>query len=138
LSQGQELVVSAPELVTVRIDERAVQVPKGTGIVETALAAGIEIPVFCYEPRLGDPVGACRMCLVELEGVPKLQTGCTLTATDGMVVKDGAHVREGRGRPERDARVHPRQPSARLPVCDKGGECPLQDLTFRYGPAIRG
>ena len=66
------------ELVRVTIDERDVHVPKGTGIVETALAAGIEIPVFCYEPRLGAPVGACRMCLVEVEGMPKLQTGCTL------------------------------------------------------------
>src|SRR5207247_5248215 len=79
--------MSAPELVTVKIDERSVQVPKGTGLVETAAAAGIEIPVFCYEPRLGAPVGACRMCLVEVEGMPKLQAGCTLTAQDGMVVK---------------------------------------------------
>src|ERR1041384_2236075 len=79
--------VSAPELVTVTVDDVEVQVPKGTGLVETALAAGIEIPVFCYEPRLGPPVGACRMCLVEVEGMPKLQAGCTLTAQDGMVVK---------------------------------------------------
>ena len=76
--------MSAPEVVTVVVDGREVQVPKGTGVVETALAAGIEIPVFCYEPRLGPPVGACRMCLVDVEGAPKLQTGCTLTATDGM------------------------------------------------------
>src|SRR4051812_50117608 len=75
------------ELVRVTIDERDVHVRKGTGIVETALAAGVEIPVFCYEPRLGAPVGACRMCLVEVEGMPKLQTGCTLTAQDGMAVK---------------------------------------------------
>src|SRR5207245_582764 len=68
------------ELVRVTIDERDVHVPKGTGIVETALAAGVEIPVFCYEPRLGAPVGACRMCLVEVEGMPELQTGCTRTA----------------------------------------------------------
>ena len=54
--------------------------PKGTGLVETAAAAGIEIPVFCYEPRLGPPVGACRMCLVEVEGLPKLQAGCSLGA----------------------------------------------------------
>ena len=59
---------ASPELVTVTIDERQVQVPKGTGMVETAAAAGIEIPVFCYEPRLGPPVGACRMCLVEVGG----------------------------------------------------------------------
>src|SRR5215216_8115617 len=79
--------MSAVETVTVVVDGREIQVPKGAGVVETALAAGIEIPVFCYEPRLGPPVGACRMCLVEVEGMPKLQTGCTLTAQDGMVVK---------------------------------------------------
>ena len=53
----------------------------------TDVVAGVEIPVFCYEPRLGPPVGACRMCLVEIEGLPKLQAACTLTAQDGMVVK---------------------------------------------------
>src|SRR3982751_2789476 len=79
--------MSAAELVTVTVNERSVQVPKGTGMVETAAAAGIEIPVFCYEPRLGAAVGACRMCLVEIEGMPKLQAGCTLSAQDGMVVK---------------------------------------------------
>src|SRR5207245_5233971 len=63
------------ELVRVRIDEFEVHVPKGTGLVETALAAGVEIPGFSYEPRLGEPIGACRMCLVEVEGMPKLQAG---------------------------------------------------------------
>jgi NADH-quinone oxidoreductase subunit G len=127
--------VSAPELVTVTIDERKVQVPKGTGIVETAAAAGIEIPVFCYEPRLGEAIGACRMCLVEVEGgPPKPQAGCTLTALDGMVVKT-ARTSE-MARVAQDATLefilvnHPLD----CPVCDKGGECPLQDLTFRYGP----
>src|SRR5262249_40477482 len=76
-----------PERVPLTIDDREVTVPKGTGMVETAQAAGIKIPVFCYEPRLGPAVGACRMCLVEVEGMPKLQAGCTLTAQDGMVVK---------------------------------------------------
>jgi NADH-quinone oxidoreductase subunit G len=122
------------ELVRVTIDERDVHVPKGTGIVETALAAGIEIPVFCYEPRLGAPVGACRMCLVEVEGMPKLQTGCTLTAQDGMVVKTArtsAKAAAGQnGTLEFILVNHPLD----CPVCDKGGECPLQDLTFRYGP----
>src|SRR6187397_3304741 len=79
--------MSAAELVTVKIDERSVQVPKGTGLVETALEAGIEIPVFCYEPRLGAAVGACRMCLCEVEGMPKLQAACTMTAQDGMVLR---------------------------------------------------
>jgi NADH-quinone oxidoreductase subunit G len=122
------------ELVRVTIDERDVHVPKGTGIVETALAAGIEIPVFCYEPRLGAPVGACRMCLVEVEGMPKLQTGCTLTAQDGMVVKTARTSEKAaagqNGTLEFILVNHPLD----CPVCDKGGECPLQDLTFRYGP----
>ncbi|MFL5953511.1 MAG: molybdopterin-dependent oxidoreductase [Gaiellaceae bacterium] len=122
------------ELVSVTIDEREVQVPKGTGMVETAAAAGIEIPVFCYEPRLGAPVGACRMCLVEVEGMPKLQAGCTLTAQDGMIVRTARtseQAAEGQNSTLEFILVnHPLD----CPVCDKGGECPLQDLTFRYGP----
>ena len=122
------------ELVRVTIDERDVHVPKGTGLIETALAAGVEIPVFCYEPRLGAPVGACRMCLVEVEGMPKLQAGCTLTAQDGMVVKTARtseQAAEGQNATLEFILVnHPLD----CPVCDKGGECPLQDLTFRYGP----
>jgi NADH-quinone oxidoreductase subunit G len=122
------------DLVRVTVDERDVHVPKGTGLVEAALAAGIEIPVFCYEPRLGAAVGACRMCLVELEGVPKLQAACTLTASDGMVVKTArtsAKAAEGQNATLEFILVnHPLD----CPVCDKGGECPLQDLTFRYGP----
>src|ERR671931_295593 len=125
----------APELVTVTIDERSVQVPKGTGLVETAAAAGIEIPVFCYEPRLGAAIGACRMCLVEVEGMPpKPQAGCTLTAQDGMVVRTA--LTSEMAAEAQNATLefilvnHPLD----CPVCDKGGECPLQDLTFRYGP----
>ncbi len=125
---------SAPELVTLTIDDRQVSVPKGTGLVEAAQAARVEIPVFCYEPRLGAPVGACRMCLVEIEGVPKVQAGCTLTATEGMVVRTAAtsaKAAEGQNATLEFILVnHPLD----CPVCDKGGECPLQDLTFRYGP----
>src|SRR6202795_2386424 len=77
--------VSAAEMVTLTIDEVEISVPKGLGLVEAALYAGIEIPVFCYEPRLGPPVGACRMCLCEVApGPPKPQAACTLTAADGM------------------------------------------------------
>jgi NADH-quinone oxidoreductase subunit G len=126
--------MSTLEPVSVIVDDRAVQVPKGTGLVEAALAAGIEIPVFCYEPRLGPPVGACRMCLVEIEGMPKLQAGCTLTATEGMVVRTALtspKAAEGQESTLEFILVnHPLD----CPVCDKGGECPLQDLTFRYGP----
>jgi NADH-quinone oxidoreductase subunit G len=122
------------QLVRITIDERDVHVPKGTGLVESALAAGVEIPVFCYEPRLGAPIGACRMCLVEIEGMPKLQAACTLTAQDGMVVKTArtsAKAAEGQNATLEFILVnHPLD----CPVCDKGGECPLQDLTFRYGP----
>ncbi len=125
---------TATETVTVTVDGREVQVAKGTGLVETAAAAGIEIPVFCYEPRLGPAVGACRMCLVEIEGVPKLQAGCTLTAQDGMVVRtaqSSAKAAEGQNATLEFILVnHPLD----CPVCDKGGECPLQDLTFKYGP----
>ncbi|MGZ8783375.1 MAG: 2Fe-2S iron-sulfur cluster-binding protein [Gaiellaceae bacterium] len=126
--------MSAVEQVKVTIDGREIEVPKGLGLVEAAAAAGVEIPVFCYEPRLGPPVGACRMCLVELEGVPKLQAGCTLSAQDGMVVRTAAaseKAAEGQNATLEFILVnHPLD----CPVCDKGGECPLQDLTFRYGP----
>ncbi len=126
--------MSAVETVKVTIDGREVEVAKGIGLVEAAATAGVEIPVFCYEPRLGPPVGACRMCLVEIEGVPKLQAGCTLTAQDGMIVRTAeasAKAAEGQNATLEFILVnHPLD----CPVCDKGGECPLQDLTFRYGP----
>src|SRR5438132_6527334 len=122
------------ETVRLTIDGVAVEVPKGIGLVEAALAARVEIPVFCYEPRLGPPVGACRMCLVEIEGMPKLQAGCTLTVSEGMVVRTAATSPKAADGQEATLEFilvnHPLD----CPVCDKGGECPLQDLTFRYGP----
>jgi NADH-quinone oxidoreductase subunit G len=123
------------ELVTLTIDDVEVQVPKGTGLVETALAAGIEIPVFCYEPRLGPPVGACRMCLCEVQpGPPKPQAACTLTAAAGMTVRTALTSALAAEAQEATLEFilvnHPLD----CPVCDKGGECPLQDLTFRFGP----
>ena len=126
--------MSTPELVTVTVDGREVRVPAGTGLVETALAAGVEIPVFCYEPRLGPAIGACRMCLVEIEGMPKVQAACVLTAQDGMVVST-AQTSAGAAEAQNSTLEfilvnHPLD----CPICDKGGECPLQDLTFRWGP----
>jgi NADH-quinone oxidoreductase subunit G len=123
------------DTVTLTIDGRKIEVPKGTGLVEAALAAGVEIPVFCYEPRLGPPVGACRMCLCEVQpGPPKPQAACTLTAQDGMVIKTALTSAIARDAQEATLEFilvnHPLD----CPVCDKGGECPLQDLTFRYGP----
>ncbi|MBD0317614.1 MAG: molybdopterin-dependent oxidoreductase [Thermoleophilia bacterium] len=126
--------MSSPELVGVTVDDRRIEVPKGTGMIETAAAAGIEIPVFCYEPRLGPPVGACRMCLCEIEGMPKLQAACTMTAQDGLVLRT-AQTSEKAAEGQRAILEfillnHPLD----CPDCDKGGECPLQDLTFRWGP----
>jgi NADH-quinone oxidoreductase subunit G len=122
------------ELLSVTVDDRTVSVTKGTGLVEAAQAAGIEIPVFCYEPRLGPPVGACRMCLVEIEGIPKLQAACTLTVAPDMVIRTGATSEKAAEGQEATLEFilvnHPLD----CPVCDKGGECPLQDLTFRHGP----
>src|SRR4051812_31452268 len=139
-NQGQTLEVrtgpvSTPATVKLTIDGIAVEVAKGTGLVEAALAAGIEIPVFCYEPRLGAPVGACRMCLCEITpGPPKPQAACTLQAADGMDVRTAltsAVAAEAQNATLEFILVnHPLD----CPVCDKGGECPLQDLTFRYGP----
>ncbi len=127
--------MSPAETVRLTIDGASVEVPKGTGLVEAALAAGIEIPVFCYEPRLGAPVGACRMCLCEVEpGPAKPQAACTLTAQDGMIVRTALTspvAAEAQNATLEFILVnHPLD----CPVCDKGGECPLQDLTFRYGP----
>src|SRR5919109_2169430 len=123
------------DLVRVTSDGTEVEVPRGTGFVEAALAAGIEIPVFCYEPRLGPPVGACRMCLCMVEpGPPKPQAACTLTAQDGMVVRTArtsAKAAQAQNATLEFILVnHPLD----CPVCDKGGECPLQALTFRWGP----
>jgi len=105
-------------------------VPKGTLLTEAAKQVGVEIPVFCYHEKM-HPVGACRMCLVEIEKVPRLQTACTTPVTDGMVVRtDTPAVEKARkGVLEFLLTNHPLD----CPVCDKGGECPLQDTTFRYG-----
>ncbi len=122
-----------PERKTIQltIDGREVQAIEGAMLVDAAKQADVEIPYFCYEPKLGNPVGACRMCLVEVEGIPKLQTSCSTPVKDGMVV----HTQTERVRHAQNAIVefllvnHPLD----CPVCDKGGECPLQDITFGWG-----
>ncbi len=118
-------------MVTLTIDGREVEAPDGAMLVDGAKYGDVEIPVFCYEPKLGQPVGACRMCLVEVEGIPKLQTACSTAVKDGMVV----HTQTERVREAQQAVVefllvnHPLD----CPVCDKGGECPLQDITYGWG-----
>ena len=119
-----------PEELTLTIDGHEVKVPKGTLLVEAAKRLGIEIPVFCYHHKL-DPVGACRLCLVEIApGPPKPQTACTTPAADGMVVQTQSPLAVGARADilEFELVNHPLD----CPVCDKGGECPLQDYTFRH------
>ena len=118
--------------VTIVIDGREIAATEGEMLHDAAKQGDVEIPVFCYEPKLGDPVGACRMCLVEIEGIPKLQTSCSTPVRDGMVV----HTRTEQVKHAQSAVVefllvnHPLD----CPVCDKGGECPLQDITQGWGP----
>jgi NADH-quinone oxidoreductase subunit G len=118
--------------VTLVVDGVEVKAPEGEMLVDAAKGGDVEIPVFCYEPKLGGPVGACRMCLVEIEGIPKLQTACSTPIRDGMVV----YTRTDRVIEAQNAVVefllvnHPLD----CPVCDKGGECPLQDIAMGWGP----
>jgi NADH-quinone oxidoreductase subunit G len=121
-------------IITFTIDGREVQAPENSMLVDAAKHGDVEIPVFCYEPKLGGPVGACRMCLVEIEGIPKLQTGCSTPVKDGMVINTlSERVKEAqRGVVELLLINHPLD----CPVCDKGGECPLQDISFGWGGGI--
>ena len=116
--------------VTLKIDDRDVTVPPGTLVIEAARRMGIEVPSFCYYPGLSLQA-ACRMCLVEVERAPKLQTACTLVALPGMVVRTNTEqVHQARkAMLEFLLANHPLD----CPVCDKGGECELQDMAFTYG-----
>jgi len=123
-----------PHIITLTIDDREVRAPENAMLVDAAKHGDVEIPVFCYEPKLGQPVGACRMCLVEIEGIPKLQTGCSTPVKDGMVVHtQSARVKEAQRSVVEFLLInHPLD----CPVCDKGGECPLQDITFGWGGGL--
>jgi NADH-quinone oxidoreductase subunit G len=123
-------MVPQTDLVTVTIDGVAIQVPKGTLLVEAAKQIDTEIPVYCYHPKLG-PAGLCRVCLVEIEGMPKLQIACNTPVADKMVV----HTQSDKSNEGRRAILelllinHPLD----CPICDKGGECDLQDYSMAYG-----
>src|SRR5580698_5483525 len=114
----------ATDQVTLTIDGIEITVPKGTLVVEAAKLIQRDIPVYCYHPKLG-PAGLCRVCLVEIEGTPKLQIACNTPVTDGMVVHtQNPKVDAGRAIILELLLVnHPLD----CPICDKGGECDLQD-----------
>ena len=117
--------------VTLTIDGQSVTVPKGTLILDAAKAVNIDIPIFCSHPKM-EPVAVCRMCLVEVEKMPKLQPACAVYVAEGMVVKTTTEQvgNYQKGVLEFLLINHPLD----CPICDKGGECPLQDQTFQYGP----
>ena len=118
--------------VTLTVDGKKVTAPAGTLLIEACKSAGIEVPSFCYYPNLS-LCGACRMCLVKIEKMPKLQTACTTLIGEGMVVtSDSDEIKQARkGMLELLLGNHPLD----CPVCDAGGECELQDMTFSYGAA---
>jgi NADH-quinone oxidoreductase subunit G len=120
-------------MVTLTIDGREVQVPKGTNVIEAARKVGVDVPYLCYHHQL-TPFGGCRLCLVEVEKVPKLLAACNTTVADGMVVRTtGDKVKSQRaGTLEFILLNHPLD----CPVCDKGGECELQDRVFEHSNAL--
>jgi NADH-quinone oxidoreductase subunit G len=118
--------------VNITVDGKKVTAPSGTLLIEACKTVGIEVPSFCYYPNLSLQ-GACRMCLVKIEKMPKLQTACTTVIGEGMVVtSDSDEIRQARkGMVELLLGNHPLD----CPVCDAGGECELQDMTLSYGAA---
>jgi NADH-quinone oxidoreductase subunit G len=118
------------DVVTLTVNGRTITAPKGTLLIEACKQHGIEIPAFCYYPGLSLQ-GACRMCLVEIEKMPKMQTACTTPVAEGMVVQTETEkvVQARKSTLELLLANHPLD----CPVCDAGGECELQDMTFKYG-----
>lgn len=119
------------ETVTLTIDGRQVTAEKGRTVLQAAIESGIKIPYYCYHPGLGID-GSCRVCIVRIDKMPKLQTSCSTTVAEGMVVHTQApDVVEARASVFEFLLInHPLD----CPVCDKGGECPLQDFSYSYGP----
>ncbi len=121
------------EMINLTIDGQVVSTPKGSTVYQAAQQLGIDIPIFCYQDRM-PALGACRMCLVEVEKMPKLAASCSQGAMEGMVV----HTKSKKAEDGRKSIIefllinHPLD----CPICDKGGECPLQDNTLDYGSGI--
>src|ERR1700687_1796824 len=127
-----DVTQNATQNVTLTVNGKTITAPKGTLLIEACKQYGIEIPAFCYYPGLSLQ-GACRMCLVEVEKMPKLQTACTTPVAEGMVViTESDKIKQARkSMLELLLANHPLD----CPVCDAGGECELQDMTFKYGAA---
>jgi NADH-quinone oxidoreductase subunit G len=119
------------DTVTLTIDGQQVTVPKGKTVLQAAIEHGLSIPYYCYHPALGVD-GSCRVCIVKIEKMAKLQTACSTACGDGMVVfTNTPDVVEARAGVFEFLLVnHPLD----CPVCDKGGECPLQDFSYTFGP----
>jgi len=119
------------DTVTITIDGRELNVEKGKTVLQASLENGIELPYYCYHPGLGVD-GSCRVCIVKIEKMPKLQTSCSTACTDGMIVHTQTpDVVEARAGVFEFLLInHPLD----CPVCDKGGECPLQDFSYEFGP----
>ncbi len=118
--------------ISLSVDGKQIAVPAGTLLIEACKSVGIEVPSFCYYPGLSLQA-ACRMCLVEIEKAPKLQTACTVVVQPGMVARTNTPQVHAARKAMLEFLLtnHPLD----CPVCDKGGECELQDMTFRYGAA---
>jgi NADH-quinone oxidoreductase subunit G len=119
--------------VTLTIDGKEITVPRGTLIIRAAEQLGIEIPRFCDHPLL-EPAGACRQCYVQIEGQPKLATSCTVTVAPGMVVNTQNTNDAARQAQEANLEFLLLNHPLDCPICDRGGECPLQDQALKYGP----
>jgi NADH-quinone oxidoreductase chain G len=120
-------------VITVRMNGREIEIPPGTTVLRAARAAGFSIPSLCDYELLA-PIGACRMCLVEVEGMQRLQTACTLLPVNGMEITTESPVLTKARRDVLELLLinHPLD----CPFCDKSGECDLQDMVLKYGPAI--
>src|SRR5687767_4972771 len=120
------------DTVTLTIDGQQITVAKGKTVLQAAIEAGISVPYYCFHPGLTVD-GSCRVCIVKIEKMPKLQTSCSTMCTDGMVVstRDPETTAARAGVLEFLLVNHPLD----CPVCDKGGECPLQDFSYTFGPA---
>ena len=119
------------DTVSLTIDGKPVTVEKGKTVLQAAIESGTSVPYYCYHPGIGID-GSCRVCVVKIEKMPKLQTSCSTVCTDGMIVHTRTEdvVAARAGVFEFLLINHPLD----CPVCDKGGECPLQDFSYQFGP----